>query len=134
MILDILALVLQLIGVFFLVAAVVGVIRFADPLQRMHASSKAGTVGAGFVVLGVIVEMGRLDVTAIGLATVIFLLLTVPIAGHLLGRATYVSGAKLDGLRGEDELRGVLERSEVSLDESLDRSRAPADEEPQAKG
>ena len=129
MILDIVGLLLQAIGVFFLVAAIVGVLRFADPLQRMHASAKAGTVGGGFVLLGVMVEMGRLDVTLIGLATIAFLFLTVPIAGHLLGRATYVSGARLDGLTGGDALEGVLERSRVPLEERL----AEGAEEPQDK-
>jgi multicomponent Na+:H+ antiporter subunit G len=114
-----LALLLNVTGVVFLVAAAVGVVRFTDPLQRMHASTKAGTVGAGFVLLGVLCDMKAWDVTLVGAATILFLLLTMPIAGHLLGRAAYVSGARLDGLKGHDALQGVLERSPVTLDERL---------------
>jgi len=120
MILEILALILKVGGVAFVVLAALGVLRFADPLQRMHASTKAGTVGAGLVIAGVIVEMRTPDVTLVGLATILFLLLTIPIAGHLLGRATYVSGARLDGLRGVDALQGVLERNPITLEEALD--------------
>jgi multicomponent Na+:H+ antiporter subunit G len=118
-----LALVLKVIGVVFLIAAAVGVVRFTDPLQRMHASTKAGTVGAGFVLLGVLLELRTWDVAFICASTIAFLLLTVPIAGHLLGRAAYVSGARLDGLKGQDALQGVLERSPTTLDERLLRGR-----------
>ena len=120
---DALALLLKLVGVVFLIAAAVGVVRFADPLQRMHASTKAGTVGAGFVILGVWVEMPSWDVALMCAGTVAFLLLTVPIAGHLLGRATYVSGARLEGLTDRDALQGVLERSTTTLDERLLKAR-----------
>jgi multicomponent Na+:H+ antiporter subunit G len=116
---EALSLLLKAGGVVFLIAAAVGVVRFSDPLQRMHASTKAGTVGAGLVLLGVVFEMGALDAALVGAATVSFLLLTIPIAGHLLGRAAYVSGARLDGLKGEDALKGVLERSPTTLDERL---------------
>jgi multicomponent Na+:H+ antiporter subunit G len=113
------ALAAKAIGVVFLLAAAVGVLRFSDPLQRMHASTKAGTVGAGFVLLGVVAGMPRWDVAFIGAATVAFLLLTIPVAGHLLGRAAYISGARLDGLTGPDALRGVLDRNPTPLDERL---------------
>ena len=113
------SLLLKAIGVVFLIAAAVGVVRFTDPLQRMHASTKAGTVGAGFVLLGVLLEMRTWDVAFMCAATISFLLLTIPIAGHLLGRAAYVSGARLDGLKGHDALKTVLERSPTTLDDRL---------------
>lgn len=114
-----LAVLLKAVGVVFLVAAAVGVVRFTDPLQRMHASTKAGTVGAGFVLLGVWVEMGTWEAGLMCAGTVAFLLLTIPVAGHLLGRAAYVSGARLEGITGSDPLHGVLERSATTLDERL---------------
>jgi len=115
----VLSLLLKVIGIVFLIAAAVGVLRFTDPLQRMHASTKAGTVGAGFVLLGVLFEMRQWDVALMCAATITFLLLTIPIAGHLLGRAAYVSGARLEGLKGHNALEGVLDRSPTTLDERL---------------
>ncbi|RIX97740.1 monovalent cation/H(+) antiporter subunit G [Aureimonas flava] len=117
--LSLLALASKLVGVVFLFAAALGLLRFSDPLQRMHAATKAGTLGAGFVVLGVVLQLQRLDATLIGLAVVLFLLLTIPVAGHLLGRAAYVSGADMGGLRGPDALEGVLDRQPAAL-EALD--------------
>ncbi|MDN2579134.1 monovalent cation/H(+) antiporter subunit G [Aquibium sp. ELW1220] len=109
---------LKLLGVGFLCIAGIGVMRLADPFQRMHAATKAGTLGAGLVILGSVISHGATDATVMGLLTIVFLLLTVPVAGHLLGRASYMSGARLS-LRGDDALAGVLERSDRSLDERL---------------
>lgn len=116
---DVMAWMFMLAGVIFLFAAVFGLLRFADPLQRIHATTKSGTVGAGLILVGVMIDMGDSQAVFIGSATVIFLMLTIPIAGHLLGRAAYVSGARLEGLHGEDALNGVLDRSPITLDESL---------------
>lgn len=111
---------LFLAGLVFLFAAALGVLRFADPLQRMHAATKAGTVGAGFTILGAVVTLGTGEAVLIGGATVLFLLLTVPVAGHLLGRAAYVSGAELDLAPDRDALRGELPRASADLDTRLE--------------
>jgi monovalent cation/proton antiporter MnhG/PhaG subunit len=114
----VLSVALKLVGVAFLCIAGLGVIRLSDPFQRMHAATKAGTLGAGLVILGTVTAHGATDATIVGVLTIIFLLLTVPVAGHLLGRASYVSGARLS-LRGDDALEGILERSSRPLDERL---------------
>lgn len=116
--LTILSLLFKLAGVAFLCIAAIGVMRLSDPFQRMHAATKAGTLGAGLVIIGAVIAHGALDATIMGILTVLFLLLTVPVAGHLLGRAAYVSGARLS-LRGGDALKGILERSSRPLDERL---------------
>lgn len=110
-----LALALKLVGTGFLVVATIGVLRFADPFQRMHASTKAGTLGAGLVLVGVMLTKGSMDATVVAALTVIFLIGTMPVAGHLLGRAAYVSGAPLRSR--EDALAGVLPRAARPLEE-----------------
>ncbi|GGK36121.1 monovalent cation/H(+) antiporter subunit G [Salinarimonas ramus] len=110
-----LALALKLVGTGFLVVATVGVLRFEDPFQRMHAATKAGTLGAGLVLLGVMLTKGTMDATVVSFLTLIFLIGTMPVAGHLLGRAAYVSGARLDSR--EDALAGILPRAPRPLEE-----------------
>ncbi|WP_210163082.1 monovalent cation/H(+) antiporter subunit G [Salinarimonas rosea] len=110
-----LALALKLVGTGFLVIATVGVLRFEDPFQRMHAATKAGTLGAGLVLLGVMLTKGSLDATVVAFLTLVFLIGTMPVAGHLLGRAAYVSGAPLRSR--EDALAGVLPRAPHPLEE-----------------
>jgi monovalent cation/proton antiporter MnhG/PhaG subunit len=116
--LMLLSVLLKLAGVIFLCIAALGVIRLPDPFQRMHAATKAGTLGAGLVLLGSILSHGEMDAVVLGLLTLLFLLLTVPVAGHLLGRAAYVSGARMS-LAGGDALEGVLRRAPHPLDERM---------------
>src|SRR5690554_1770366 len=115
-----LALIFKITGVGFLFVAAIGVIRFKDSFQRMHAATKAGTLGASLVILGSIISQSSAGATTMGLLTIVFLLLTVPVAGHMLGRAAYISGAGMAGLRGADELEGILERQTTPLEDRID--------------
>ncbi|VGO10903.1 Na(+) H(+) antiporter subunit G [plant metagenome] len=105
--LMLLALLLKLAGFVFLFAAALGLLRFKDPLQRMHASTKAGTIGAGLTVAGAALTQADGTTLMIAALTILFLVLTVPVAGHVLGRAIYVSGrAPLDA--DKDALKTLL--------------------------
>ena len=41
-------------GVFFFLAGAVGLLRFPDPLSRLHALTKADNLGLGLIVLGLL--------------------------------------------------------------------------------
>lgn len=113
---QIIALLLLALGVGFIVAAAIGVLRFPDALQRMHASTKAGTLGAVLVLAGAMVALNA-DAVPVASAAIVFMLLTVPVAAHLLGRAAYVSGASLRLVMGRDALFGVLQRQSMPLEQ-----------------
>lgn len=110
-----LALILLLTGVGFIIAASIGVLRFSDALQRMHASTKAGTLGAVLTIAGAMVVLEP-EAVPVGTMAIAFMMLTVPIAAHLLGRAAYVSGAPLRMLFGRDALFNVLRRQDSPLE------------------
>jgi monovalent cation/proton antiporter MnhG/PhaG subunit len=112
-----LALILKTLGAAFLVVATLGVLRFRDPFQRMHAATKAGTLGAGLVLAGAAVTKGSFDATMVAVLTIVFLIATMPVAGHLLGRAAYISGAPLRGR--SDALAGILPRMALPLEARL---------------
>lgn len=97
-------------GVTFIAIASLGVARLPDVFQRMHAATKAGGIGASLVVLGVLVA-GGVTRPLTGVLTIVFMLLTLPVASQLLARAAYMSGARLDGLDRGDPLVGVLDRT-----------------------
>lgn len=118
-VLETLAALLKILGVGFLLVAAIGVFRLKDPFMRMHAATKAGTLGAGLVALATPLTATDWTTAVSALATVAFLLMTLPVASHLLGRATYVSGAAFDGAGARDALAGVLKRAPVPLDERL---------------
>src|SRR5271170_7276994 len=45
-------------GVFFFVAGAAGLLRFPDPLTRLHALTKADNLGLGLIVLGLLPRAG----------------------------------------------------------------------------
>ena len=69
--------------------------RLPDLYTRMHAASKAGTLGAGVLLVALAVHDGTGATTSRALAGVVFFLLTAPISAHLLARAAYAVGYKL---------------------------------------
>jgi len=73
-------------GAFVMIAAI-GIVRLPDLLTRMHASTKAGTLGSLLVLTGLAVHVGSAEVISKVVATALFLLLTAPIAAHMIGRA-----------------------------------------------
>ena len=85
---EILAGVFMLIGAAFTLIASVGIIRLPDVLTRMHASTKAGTLGATLILVAAALMFGGSSATAKCIAAVLFLLLTAPLAAHMIGRAS----------------------------------------------
>lgn len=98
--------ILVLGGVFFLFIAAIGVVRMPDLYNRMHATSKAGTLGVGLILVAVAVFYQELSVATRALSALAFIVLTAPVAAHALGRAAYLSGVKPCEDTYVDELAG----------------------------
>ena len=92
---EILVAVLLVLGGFFAFMAALGVVRLPDLLIRMHASTKAGTLGCGLILLALALHFGETGVVTRALATIVFLMVTAPIAAHMIGRAAYRAGVPL---------------------------------------
>jgi multicomponent Na+:H+ antiporter subunit G len=96
---------LILAGAFFAFVAAAGLWRFPDIYSRMHAASKAGTLGSGLVLLAMAVHAGDTGTVTRALAGIAFFLLTAPISAHLLAKAAYVVGYGLVKTSVLDEMR-----------------------------
>ena len=83
-----------------------GVLRFPDLYMRISASTKASTLGAGFSLLALAVHFNELGITMRAIATIIFLVITGPVAAHLISRAAYFVGVALWKGTIADELHG----------------------------
>lgn len=92
---DILVAALLLLGGFFCLVAGVGLLRFPDVLMRMHAGTKAGTLGVGLTLAALAVDAWSIESGARAAVAVAFLLLTAPVAAHMIGRAAYRAGSGL---------------------------------------
>jgi multicomponent Na+:H+ antiporter subunit G len=98
--------VLVLAGSGFALVAAIGIWRLPDSLMRMHASSKAGTLGGSLLFLAVALGLGEFGAAVRALAGVAFLLFTTPIASHLIARATYLLGVPRYHGQVRDDLEG----------------------------
>ncbi len=97
---------LMLIGALFMLIGSLGVVRMPDLFLRMSASTKAATLGTASLLIAASVNFGETGVTSRAIATIVFLLLTAPVAAHMLGRAGYFVGVKLADATLIDELAG----------------------------
>jgi multicomponent Na+:H+ antiporter subunit G len=95
---------LLLAGSLFALVAAIGMVRLPDLYTRMHAASKAGTVGSGLLLLAAGLYSGELAILARAVAGFIFFLLTAPVAAHLLAKAAHQTGHRL----GQESLRDEL--------------------------
>ena len=86
---------LIILGCLFCLIAAIGMVRLPDTLIRMHAATKAGTLGAGLILAAVAIQFAEMGTVLKALLTLVFLYLTAPVAAHLIGRAAYRSGITL---------------------------------------
>ncbi|ALC82205.1 MULTISPECIES: monovalent cation/H(+) antiporter subunit G [Bacillus] len=95
-------------GALLCLIAAVGTLRLPDVYTRMHASSKGATLGVASVLLGVFFYYWFINGVFSGkvLLGIVFIFLTVPVGSHLLGRAAYSVGVKLDKRSVQDDYKG----------------------------
>lgn len=98
--------ILVITGAVFMFLAGLGIVRMPDLFLRMSATTKAATLGVSSMLLALAVYFGRLDIASRALATIAFLLLTAPIAAHMIGRAAYFAGVPLWERTEIDDLGG----------------------------
>jgi len=107
--LEILTAFLMLSGGIFCFIASVGILRLPDTIIRMHAATKAGALGGGLMFLSLAAFYMDLSTTLRAFAAIFFLLLTAPVAAHLIGRAAYCSRVQLSERTWIDELAHTCE-------------------------
>jgi multicomponent Na+:H+ antiporter subunit G len=74
-------------GVLFTFFAALGILNMPDVYIRMHSSTKAGTIGLGLIMVAVALHFQDSSVTSRAGGIIIFILMTAPIAAHLLGKS-----------------------------------------------
>ncbi|MEM8569579.1 MAG: monovalent cation/H(+) antiporter subunit G [Pseudomonadota bacterium] len=86
---DIIASLCLLLGGFFCLVAGVGIIRLADVFSRMHAATKAGTLGLALICLAVVIQADTWLEIFEAVFVFVFMLISAPVGAHLIGRAAY---------------------------------------------
>ena len=108
---EILTVTVMFIGAFFMLVASIGLIRLPDVYSRMHAATKATTLGLGGILLSTILSFQTLDVTTQALLAIFFLFITAPVAAHLISRSAYHRGPDLFDKTTLDEYKSHVEKS-----------------------
>jgi multicomponent Na+:H+ antiporter subunit G len=84
---------LALAGSLLVLLAATGMLRFGDPLARMHALAKASTLGVLLLLAGAAVNLHDVnDITSVVLAALLQVIASPP-ASNMVSRATYLAGA-----------------------------------------
>ncbi|PKN28594.1 MAG: hypothetical protein CVU64_12490, partial [Deltaproteobacteria bacterium HGW-Deltaproteobacteria-21] len=91
MMLETISSLLMVTGALFMLVAAVGILRFPDIYMRASASAKASTLGVGLSLAGMAFHFAVLEITVRSVAIIIFVVITTPIAAHLISRAAYTS-------------------------------------------
>ncbi len=101
---DLVASVLIGSGVILMVLAGVALHRMPDVLARGNASTKAAGLGLASVLGGTAVAIGSAEAyVKLGLA-IVLQFIAAPVAGHVIARAAYRSGAPLSDVTRIDEI------------------------------
>jgi multicomponent Na+:H+ antiporter subunit G len=97
-------------GVLFSAVTALGLVRLPDVYTRTHAASKSATLGVLCILAGVFVHFWWKEnyFNPQLIVAIAFLFITSPVAGHLIGRASYMAGIKLADETVRDDLKGVI--------------------------
>lgn len=107
------------LGLFVCLISIIGLIRFPDVYTRLHAGTKASTLGSLFITFGVILtflpglEDGEFELTVHALIAVVLIIFTNPISAHAIARASMIAGIK-------PVISGVDEYNSPTVDEETD--------------
>jgi multicomponent Na+:H+ antiporter subunit G len=94
-VIDLVTALLWLAGSAFALLAAVGVLRMPDVFTRMQASTKASTLGLGCLLIGSALQLGDFATFIRVLSIGAFVLLTTPVAGLVIARASYFADVPL---------------------------------------
>lgn len=83
------------LGTLFILIASLGIVRMPDLYTRMHAATKAGTVGVASLLLAVAIVIPNATVISRTLGTMLFIFLTAPVATHLLAKTMRQIGYRM---------------------------------------
>lgn len=95
---SIVAFILVALGVLLLLVAAAGLFLLPDALARQHAATKSGTLALGLILIGAALHAGESGFTGRVVAILVLLVITLPVASHMLARAAARHAY------GEDEL------------------------------
>jgi multicomponent Na+:H+ antiporter subunit G len=99
-------------GSLFMLVAAIGVVKLQDVYMRMHAITKAASLGAILMLVAVYLLHREWIVLIEALMVVLFVIFTAPIASHMIAKAAHITrmpkgdGYVMDELEEAEEKAG----------------------------
>ena len=114
---DILIMFLCTLGAVFILIASFGIYKMPDFYARLSVTIKAATLGIGCILIAASLHFSDFSVTTKAFAIILFLMLTSPVAGFLIGKVAYITGTKLWKFSIMDELKEDHEKEKEKAKE-----------------
>ena len=113
---DILLAIFSTVGALSILFAAIGILRMPDFYLRLSVTVKASTLGVGLLLICAAMMFPDISVTTRAIAIIFFLIITAPIAAHMIGRAAYFTGTPLWKGTVTDELEGMYNEETHELE------------------
>lgn len=121
---NVLIAIFSTLGALAILFASIGILRMPDFYLRLSVSVKASTLGVGLLLACAAFIFPDVSVTTKAISIVFFLILTAPVAGHMISRTAYHTGIPTWKGTILDELKGEYE----GVDQPIEQHRAPRTE------
>ncbi|MCD2138629.1 monovalent cation/H(+) antiporter subunit G [Salinicoccus halitifaciens] len=100
-----------IVGAFFISVSAIGLIRLRDVYSRTHAGGKSSTLGVMSIMFGAVIFflVTQGDFNFKLLLTIVFVLMTAPLAALAVNRSAYRTNVKLEEATSIDELGDAMD-------------------------
>ncbi|ANU25864.1 monovalent cation/H(+) antiporter subunit G [Planococcus versutus] len=104
-------------GVLFSLVTALGLIRLPDVYTRTHAASKSSTLGVLCILLATFIHFWLIEdiFNTQLIIAIVFLFITAPVGGHLIGRAAYMSGIKVAAETVRDDMESAIKEKKEDI-------------------
>lgn len=107
---ETIVIILSSIGSLAILSAGIGVLRMPDFYLRLSVTVKAATMGVGIFLLCAALLSQDISVITKAIAVVFFIVLTAPIAAHMIAKAGYFTNTPLWEGTVTDDLRNDYQK------------------------
>ncbi len=112
---NILICVISTLGALAVLSAAIGILRMPDFYLRLSVTVKAATLGVGLFLVCAAILFPDVSVTTKSLAIIFFLVLTAPVAAHMIARTAFRTGVERWKGTFQDGFGELAEKEDIDV-------------------
>ncbi len=86
---EIAIIIILALGSLLMLLGAIGLLRFPDIFMRMHAATKAPSLGAMLLLLGFVLYFTTWAIVIKAILIIVFIFITTPVASHAIGATAH---------------------------------------------